>query len=45
MTEPLDLGPRRCKDCRAAVPPPRMWRCAECLKKRIDRIQRRARAA
>ena len=34
----MDPGPRRCKDCRAAVPPPRMWRCASCLKGRIDRI-------
>jgi hypothetical protein len=45
MNEPLDIGPRRCKDCRIDVPPPKMWRCATCLKQRIDRIMRRGAAA
>ncbi len=39
MTDtPLDIGPRRCRDCRNAVPPPQMWRCADCLRRRIDRV-------
>jgi hypothetical protein len=45
MNEPMDIGPRKCGDCKVAVPPPKMLRCGECLLKRIDRLQRRAKAA
>jgi hypothetical protein len=38
VNEPLPIGPRRCRDCRTEIVPPRIWRCATCLKKRIDRI-------
>lgn len=43
--ETLDIGPRRCRDCRTVVPPPRMWRCADCLLKRIDRNRRQGKAS
>jgi hypothetical protein len=40
-TEPMmNVGRRMCRDCRAVVPPPRMYRCADCLIKRIDRIRK-----
>lgn len=45
MNQPLPLGPRRCRDCRVEIPPPRMSRCAECLKRRIDRILQKGQAA
>ena len=42
MTEPLDIGRRVCRDCRSALPPEHMFRCASCLQARIDRIVRDA---
>jgi len=45
VNETLDIGPRRCKDCRTVVPPPRMWRCGSCLLKRIEKIRRQGKSA
>jgi hypothetical protein len=39
----LKIGRHVCRDCRAIITPPRMYRCADCLAKRIDRIKRQAR--
>ena len=42
MTTPaLPIGRRVCRDCKTAIPPERMYRCAECLVKRLDRKGRR----
>jgi hypothetical protein len=38
----LNIGRRVCKDCRRALPPERMFRCAPCLEIRIDRILQEA---
>jgi hypothetical protein len=40
--EVLNIGRRVCKDCRRALPPERMFRCAPCLEIRIDRILQEA---
>ena len=35
MTDPVFR--RRCRDCRAGLPPQHMWLCSDCLTKRIER--------
>jgi hypothetical protein len=40
MTTPLSIGRRVCKDCRTAIVPPSVYRCADCLIRRIDKIRK-----
>ena len=43
MTEPMDIGRRLCRDCRAVPPPPGMYRCGRCLLKRLELLSKKDR--
>lgn len=37
---PVFQIPRRCRDCRVTLSPSCMWRCPDCVRRRIDAIRK-----
>lgn len=45
MTTPLPIARRVCKDCKTALVAPSVFRCADCVSRRIEQIRKGRRAS